>query len=216
MGSKWELVDAITHSFAPTEESAQTIIDRLLPKLKYQDLAAAIIARDKYLYDTTLTAEQKQSLFLKFDPISALFTEFDLNKYRKLHYFLRKSRKPTGKSWWDYISDYLQRPDKVIKALSKTDSNIYDLLNTKEGIEYVKYLCKTDYDFFYRWTWFFPRKHKGCNGWIKYGKKSHGGVVGWTFYCSRCGVTISNAQIERDYNTEEITYKYIKKKKTKH
>ena len=209
----WQYVDLATSVANPNEQSAKIIIERLLPRVTYTDLAKAIIAHDKYLNDKTLPEEKKQMLFYQFDPISAMFNEFDINKYKTIHSLLKKKGKRSGKSWWDYISDYLKRPEKLMRVLSQEDPNIKNLMETKEGLEYVRYLCMRDYDFFYHWTWFFPRRHVGCHGMIKYGSvKTHSMNI-WAFYCAKCGMVIPEATMDTDYVKEEYTYKIIKKKK---
>ncbi len=206
-------LDLATGIVNPNDQTADTIIERLLPKLSYSDLSKAIIARDQYLNNPNLTPEQREALFYKFDPVSALFNEFDLNRYKSIHILLRKRGKRTHKSWWDYISEYLRNPEKLYTVLSKNDKAIADLLQTKEGLEYLKYLGNRDYDFFYRWTWFFPRYHRGCNGRIKYGRRRVDSLPVWGFYCARCGEIIPEDIMNEDYKTE--TYTYMRRKKTK-
>lgn len=206
-------IDVLTAAFNPSEKNADILIGYLFPKLDSAELHRHVIMWDRYLHDEKATEEQRQRWYAECDPVPHLFTGFNISKYgnRAREMLIR---------WWPYISDILLHPTIRLYPILSRDEKIKKILSTSEGQEYLKFLAKRDYEFFYKYIKYFPRIHidpaiigrdaaqkaeiirrlretgkRACGGKIQYGKMHLEGVTVWTYYCVRCGVPFGEQEL---------------------
>ena len=191
-------LDLATAIFYPNEENFDVIVKYALPMMQSaKELKPRIIAYDKYLHDEKLDEESKEKLFVYADPVPIFLSSYDIQKGN----FARKRIR----AWWrDFMSPYLQDPMKLFSILAR-DPGAKALLSTKEGYEYLKFVCKRAYDFFWKFAWQFPRRHgkltdgklvaDSCTGSIKYGKVNAGSYSVWGYYCTKCQEVFRNDNV---------------------
>ncbi len=206
-------LDALTGVFSPNEGNVMNMISFLLPKLKVEDLREAILKYEKYMHDPTLDDAQRSRLFGQVDPVVALFDQFSINKYKGVRKIIKRKSKENGKRWWDYIADYLSKPEKMALVMGQ-DQRIKDMLETKEGIEYLKFTASRSYDFFFHWVWDFPRRHTLDDGKIISKRIKLDNLPSFFgFKCVRCGLVWSDEQMRKEYENPVTTYLFVPKSK---
>ncbi|MHB8552801.1 MAG: hypothetical protein ACYDAO_04355 [Thermoplasmataceae archaeon] len=207
-------IDAITSAFSPNEKNVESMISFLLPQLKPQDLREAILKYEKFTTDQTLNDAERISLYNEIDPVATLFTHFKLNGYKGIRKIIKRRSKENGKRWWDYIALYLGSPEKLTVVMG-ADPRIKQLLQTREGMIYLKFLAERTYDFFYHWVWDFPRRHVDDDGKIIFKKTRIQGVAMSGFICKICNLFWSDEQMRKEYDNPHTTYLSTKESKKK-
>jgi hypothetical protein len=203
-------INLITAIFNPSESNVQAVVNILFPRLDPVELRKRVIAYDRYLNDPRFQGKEKEEerkrLYLYCDPVPALFLEFNVTNYGE-------TPRRVLASWWPYISEILLHPESKLYSIMAKDESIGQILGTKEGIAYLKFLAQRDYDFFYDYITQFPRAHISCGpkSRIKYGQLHSGAVSQWCFYCDRCGKPFSEQEV---YGNETVKLRPKKKAKT--
>ena len=187
-------ISLITAIFNPSEENVKHIINVLFPRLDPAELRKRVIAYDRYLHDPRFQRpgkeEERKRLFLYCDPVPALFLEFNITNYGE-------TPRNVLASWWPYISEILLHPEAKLYPIMARDAAIGNIIGTKEGLAYLRFLAQRDYDFFYDYITQFPRGHVPCGpkSRIKYGQLHSGPLSQWCFYCDKCGKPFSEEAV---------------------
>jgi len=182
-------IDKALAVFHPSDQNAEIFLSYLVPQIRAEDLKRAL-----YYYSQWLKTKDEKWANL-WNPVPGLFLHFSVLNNRE-----RTVRK-LGRKWWPYIEKYIANPTWIIRYIQQQNEELKQMLSTSLGNAYMQEYTMKLHEFFNLWLNKFPRYHKNCGGYIKYGLiQKDLGLYG--FYCHRCGARFTIQNVEENTYTK--------------